>query len=115
ADRLLSEQIFPFIGKGYNETGLFAKDASPQPEIPATPLAIGKIVDIINASSPPQQDPDVLDTWFSSALWPHSTLGWPEALGENDMVRDGESRETLPDGRGSDQARDAERARARSE
>ena len=23
-------------------------------------------------------DPDVLDTWFSSALWPHSTLGWPE-------------------------------------
>jgi valyl-tRNA synthetase len=25
-----------------------------------------------------KQDPDVLDTWFSSALWPHSTLGWPE-------------------------------------
>ena len=25
------------------------------------------------------QDPDVLDTWFSSALWPFSTLGWPEA------------------------------------
>ncbi len=25
------------------------------------------------------QDPDVLDTWFSSALWTHSTLGWPEA------------------------------------
>ncbi len=25
------------------------------------------------------QDPDVLDTWFSSALWPMSTLGWPEA------------------------------------
>jgi valyl-tRNA synthetase len=25
-----------------------------------------------------QQDPDVLDTWFSSALWPHSTLGWPD-------------------------------------
>ncbi len=24
------------------------------------------------------QDPDVLDTWFSSALWPHSTMGWPE-------------------------------------
>jgi valyl-tRNA synthetase len=24
------------------------------------------------------QDPNVLDTWFSSALWPHSTLGWPE-------------------------------------
>ena len=24
-----------------------------------------------------EQDPDVLDTWFSSGLWPHSTLGWP--------------------------------------
>ncbi|MCG6859696.1 MAG: valine--tRNA ligase [Chromatiaceae bacterium] len=27
---------------------------------------------------PLKQDPDVLDTWFSSALWPFSTLGWPE-------------------------------------
>ena len=25
-----------------------------------------------------EQDPDVLDTWFSSGLWPHSTLGWPD-------------------------------------
>ncbi len=25
-----------------------------------------------------QRDPDVLDTWFSSALWPFSTLGWPD-------------------------------------
>ncbi len=30
------------------------------------------------ADFPLQQDPDVLDTWFSSALWPFSTLGWPE-------------------------------------
>jgi len=29
-------------------------------------------------SGPLEQDPDVLDTWFSSALWPFSTLGWPE-------------------------------------
>ena len=29
------------------------------------------------ADYPLQQDPDVLDTWFSSALWPFSTLGWP--------------------------------------
>ena len=27
---------------------------------------------------PVHQDPDVLDTWFSSGLWPFSTLGWPE-------------------------------------
>ncbi len=30
---------------------------------------------------PLEQDPDVLDTWFSSALWPFSTLGWPEPTG----------------------------------
>ncbi|HVE92563.1 MAG TPA: valine--tRNA ligase [Actinomycetota bacterium] len=31
-----------------------------------------------------EQDPDVLDTWFSSQLWPFSTLGWPE---ETDDLR----------------------------
>ncbi|TDA70046.1 MAG: valine--tRNA ligase [Clostridia bacterium] len=31
-----------------------------------------------------EQDPDVLDTWFSSALWPFSTLGWPERTPELD-------------------------------
>ena len=30
------------------------------------------------SSSALTQDPDVLDTWFSSALWPFSTMGWPE-------------------------------------
>ena len=30
------------------------------------------------------QDPDTLDTWFSSALWPFSTLGWPEKTPELD-------------------------------
>ncbi len=29
-----------------------------------------------------QRDPDVLDTWFSSALWPFSTLGWPQRTPE---------------------------------
>jgi valyl-tRNA synthetase len=29
-----------------------------------------------------KQESDVLDTWFSSALWPHSTLGWPEQTPE---------------------------------
>ena len=31
-----------------------------------------------------EQDPDTLDTWFSSALWPFSTLGWPEQTEELD-------------------------------
>ena len=30
-----------------------------------------------------EQDPDVLDTWFSSALWPFSTLGWPDEDSED--------------------------------
>jgi valyl-tRNA synthetase len=32
----------------------------------------------IPSTTPLRQDEDVLDTWFSSALWPFSTLGWPE-------------------------------------
>ncbi|MGE5597813.1 MAG: valine--tRNA ligase [Bacteroidota bacterium] len=31
-----------------------------------------------------EQDPDVLDTWFSSALWPFETLGWPKSTPELD-------------------------------
>ncbi len=34
--------------------------------------------------TPLQRDDDVLDTWFSSALWPFSTLGWPEKTPELD-------------------------------
>jgi valyl-tRNA synthetase len=32
----------------------------------------------LSSATPLAQDPDVLDTWFSSALWPFSTLGWPD-------------------------------------
>jgi len=38
-----------------------------------TPTKCGKC-----GSGEIEQDPDVLDTWFSSGLWPHSTLGWPD-------------------------------------
>ncbi len=43
----------------------------------------GEVVCIGPNDTPPAgegwtQDPDVLDTWFSSGLWPFSTLGWPE-------------------------------------
>ncbi|MDR2743581.1 MAG: valine--tRNA ligase [Treponema sp.] len=33
-----------------------------------------------------EQDPDVLDTWFSSWLWPFSTLGWPETLPNGELL-----------------------------
>ena len=51
---------------------LFSKDAKPivaRTQPTACPTCGGK--ELI-------QDPDVLDTWFSSGLWPFSTLGWPE-------------------------------------
>ena len=38
----------------------------------------------LDASVALEQDTDVLDTWFSSALWPFSTLGWPEKTGALD-------------------------------
>ncbi len=37
----------------------------------------------ICAECKPEQVPDVLDTWFSSALWPFATLGWPIACGQS--------------------------------
>ncbi|MCU0105056.1 valine--tRNA ligase [Acholeplasma vituli] len=36
------------------------------------------VVSVTQPGSDYRQDEDVLDTWFSSALWPFSTLGWPE-------------------------------------
>ena len=41
----------------------------------------GQMVCVGPDQTPPEgweQDPDVLDTWFSSALWPFSTMGWPD-------------------------------------
>jgi len=36
------------------------------------------LIECPKCGGPLRQDPDVLDTWFSSGLWPISTLGWPE-------------------------------------
>jgi valyl-tRNA synthetase len=38
--------------------------------------------DALGPGSTLEQDPDVLDTWFSSMLWPHSTFGWPKQTPE---------------------------------
>ncbi len=59
------------------------------------------------------QDPDVLDTWFSSALWPHSTFGWPDSEPSRDREGAGTDKtgaarvqSPLPHRRGSDQVSD---------
>jgi valyl-tRNA synthetase len=47
--------------------------------------AMHAIADLTKSASNPVKvwrDPDVLDTWFSSALWPFSTLGWPDKTPE---------------------------------
>ena len=46
-------------------------ESNEQAALDAAEIFYGKKVELI-------QDEDVLDTWFSSALWPFSTLGWPE-------------------------------------
>ena len=46
-----------------------AKSSSPRPRRKRASEA---------GDQPLRQDEDVLDTWFSSALWPFATLGWPE-------------------------------------
>ncbi len=45
----------------------------------------GEIICVGPDETPPEgwvQDPDVLDTWFSSGLWPFSTMGWPDTSPE---------------------------------
>lgn len=41
------------------------------------------------------RDPDVLDTWFSSALWPFSTLGWPANASTNESTNESNDSEDL--------------------
>ena len=41
-----------------------------------------------------ERDPDVLDTWFSSALWPYATLGWPEQTPELERYYPGDVNST---------------------
>jgi valyl-tRNA synthetase len=40
--------------------------------------ALARAREAFGATAVIEQDPDVLDTWFSSGLWPFSTLGWPD-------------------------------------
>jgi valyl-tRNA synthetase len=44
--------------------------------------AVSELINKSDAPVPMYRDPDVLDTWFSSALWPFSTLGWPDETEE---------------------------------
>ncbi len=53
-------------------------------EIPGFPSATASVENLFRSVTSFTRDADVLDTWFSSALWPFSTLGWPDS---NDALK----------------------------
>ena len=70
---------------GREDVAWTAAGDSPASGVPGTWFVCGTTESLgleTIAGQPLTRDPDVLDTWFSSALWPHSTLGWPEATPE---------------------------------
>jgi valyl-tRNA synthetase len=77
--------LFHFADKGVNSITLgistlrqrLQEKGNPYADAPDEALSLAlKISNDMEAGY--TQDPDVLDTWFSSALWPLSTMGWPE-------------------------------------
>ncbi|XP_042943361.1 valine--tRNA ligase, chloroplastic/mitochondrial 2 isoform X2 [Carya illinoinensis] len=66
--------VWYIVGKDFEEEYIVARSADEAREKACQKY--GKDVEIY-------QDPDVLDTWFSSALWPFSTLGWPDVSAED--------------------------------
>ncbi len=72
----------------------------PQTRWPADQATIGERL----SADGFEQDPDVLDTWFSSGIWPISTLGWPDDYGKGGIRAAGASPRSTPAARaaGSD-------------
>ncbi|HEY5336931.1 MAG TPA: valine--tRNA ligase, partial [Rhizomicrobium sp.] len=64
------EEAFADAYQHYKDLGVYGEDVD-SPEFRAS-----------LKSTLLRRDPDVLDTWFSSALWPFSTLGWPDKTAE---------------------------------
>ncbi|MCT7982160.1 valine--tRNA ligase [Laspinema sp. A4] len=61
-----------------SETGGMIADDTPFVVAKSAEEATAKLKAQFGETVEIQQDPDVLDTWFSSGLWPFSTLGWPD-------------------------------------
>ncbi|XP_040382113.1 valine--tRNA ligase, chloroplastic/mitochondrial 2 isoform X2 [Oryza brachyantha] len=66
--------VWYIVGKKCEEDYIVSRNA--EDALAKAQEKYGKSVEIY-------QDPDVLDTWFSSALWPFSTLGWPDLSRED--------------------------------
>ena len=74
-------QIPAWYGPGLEENG-FREVFVAETEEEARALLAAKYGEDFAKTYEFERDPDVLDTWFSSALWPFSTLGWPERTPE---------------------------------
>ncbi|MGA9727735.1 MAG: valine--tRNA ligase [Methylocella sp.] len=61
---------------------LSKREAQSRILLDSAPTEIGGRGEFLGDTVPLWRDPDVLDTWFSSALWPFSTLGWPDETPE---------------------------------
>mgnify|MGYP001559626648 CR=1 FL=1 len=82
-DNLRDWNISRQIWYGHQIPVYYCKRGNPKSQIP-NPKCEKPIVNVVelkncpNCGGPVEQDPDTLDTWFSSGLWTFSTLGWPE-------------------------------------
>ena len=74
---------------------------TPPDQIHEFPKAVSVAHEINDLVTHIVQDPDVLDTWFSSALWPHETLGWPDTEHNPPMV--GPEQRTKDNGQGTNE------------
>jgi len=84
-DTLDYDELRPFVGESEADAFAEARDYYAQDVLIATDRVdqINVSIDHDNIGKPVlYQDPDVLDTWFSSALWPFATMGWPNTAGE---------------------------------
>ena len=72
------QQALKYYGTAAQPYGLQVAVSMVEAEIASASLGEKNSTYVVNLS----RDPDVLDTWFSSALWPFSTLGWPDKTPE---------------------------------
>ncbi|MBC7159131.1 MAG: class I tRNA ligase family protein, partial [Porphyrobacter sp.] len=78
-----TEVQVPFVAETLDEAQRLAREyyVGVEPDAPFEIVsdAVAGSKSLVGGFIPLWQDPDVLDTWFSSALWPFATLGWPDA------------------------------------
>jgi valyl-tRNA synthetase len=78
-----------FKSYGWKRLTPDSKATAPLSRVPGFEMATIAADQIFTSIIALEQDQDVLDTWFSSALWPYSTLGWPDKTADLDYYYPG--------------------------